>query len=530
MVDAREYHERTKHDPRQIREREFSLDWANKPRPYKRYADLPRQSLPGRLRPPQLPALSAIAESTPDPVSDDGETSTTPAAGGAERVESGVDAETLGALLYCAAGITKTIEHDGQPVPYRAASCTGKLYHVDCYLVCGDLPGIDAGVYHFDPRGYALDVLREGDYRGVVASATGSAAVADAPVTVVLTSEWWRNAWKYRARTYRHAFWDSGTVLANLLATAHALDRRAEVVTGFADATVADLVGVAPAEEAPLELVAIGRDGPAPGAPATVPAIAPETVPVSEDRVDYPLIHDAWEASSLTDGAATAWRGRPTGGGVGTSDPGDGERIDLAPVDAGTASARPLWRTIRRRGSARAYEREPISDRMFATVLDRALRGLPADALVAGDRDREAPALALNDCYCLVHAVEGIPEGAYQYHPAAGGGELERIGDTDRETAAHLALDQGVVGETAASVYFLADLDAVVDRLGDRGYRLAQLEAGVALGRLYLATYAHRRLGGRGFTFYDDLVTEHLSPRAAGRTPTCLYAFGRPER
>ena len=64
--------------------------------------------------------------------------------------------------------------------------------------------------------------------------------------------------------------------------------------------------------------------------------------------------------------------------------------------------------------------------------------------------------------------------------------------------------------------------------VGNRGYRLAQLEAGIGLGRLYLATYAHLALGGRGFTFYDDLVTEHLSPRGASQTPMTLFAFGRP--
>jgi hypothetical protein len=74
-------------------------------------------------------------------------------------------------------------------VLYRAVSCTGTLYHVDRYPVCGDLAGLDAGVYRFDPRGDALEVLRAGDYRGVLAAATGSPAVADAPVTAVVASE-----------------------------------------------------------------------------------------------------------------------------------------------------------------------------------------------------------------------------------------------------------------------------------------------------------------------------------------------------
>ena len=205
---------------------------------------------------------------------------------------------------------------------------------------------------------------------------------------------------------------------------------------------------------------------------------------------------------------------------------------ELDPVDAETASPRPVGATIERRGSLREFGHESVSARKFATVLDRALRGVPTAAGV----DR-----GLLGCYCLVHAVDGIERGAYRYRP--GSKALERVGDTDRETGAgspaetssggsretagHLALDQPVVGDAAANVYLLADVDRVVERLGNRGYRLAQLAGGIALGRLYLATYAHLGLGGRGFTFYDDLVIEHLSPRAADRSPMTMFALGK---
>jgi len=84
----------------------------------------------------------------------------------------------------------------------------------------------------------------------------------------------------------------------------------------------------------------------------------------------------------------------------------------------------------------------------------------------------------------------------------------ERVRETDRKTAGHLALGQSVVGDAAVNVTLVADVDAVVSEFGDRGYRLAQLEAGILLGRLYLATYAQLGPGGRGFTFFDDEVAE----------------------
>ena len=194
---------------------------------------------------------------------------------------------------------------------FRAASCTGKLYHIDLYAVAGDCGAFDPGVYHFDPHHDRFDVLREGDYRGVLAEAAGGyGAVADAPVTFVATSEWWRNAWKYRDRTYRHAFWDSGTVLANLLAVAHGAGQRASVVTGFADEPVAGLLGVDPDAEAPLELVPVGDGDPAPDPPTVEPIDPPET-PLSEES--YAAFDDhlrtnahlarAWSVAVVEDGS-----------------------------------------------------------------------------------------------------------------------------------------------------------------------------------------------------------------------------------
>lgn len=507
MVDARVYHERTNHVLEELRTNEFSLDFENKPTPYKTYVDLAHVDPDGDPSPPEVPALEAI--DTPDANGD---------------ADSGIpDCYTL---CRYATGVTKTIERRGERIDFRAASCTGKLYHVDLYVVCGDLPEFDPGVYHYDPNTDGFDVLRKGDYRGVLATASDhQSSIVDAPVTFVVTSQWWRNAWKYRNRTYRHAFWDSGTILANLLAVAHAAGHRSTLVTGFAAEPVVDLLGLDVDEEAPLELVPVGYGDPVSDAPSIEP-IDPEEAPLSPDPVDYPLIPDVWRQSTLQDGGAVrAWLAGFADAdleSVGRHGVGDGTGFDLKPVDADTASARPIGNTIERRGSLREWPHEPITDRMLATVLDRALGPVPLDCFE--ERDRAGGLRGLVDYYCLVHAVDGIPPGAYQYHPEDG--MLERFGDTDRSTAGEIALGQSVVGDAAVNVYAMADVDKVVETFGNRGYRVAQLEAGLALGRLYLATYAHRRLGGRGFTFLDERVTDHLSPRTANQAPMTLFAFG----
>ncbi|MEF8857386.1 MAG: SagB/ThcOx family dehydrogenase [Halolamina sp.] len=507
-ISARKFHERTKLPPDDGYDRRTP---ANLPQDHKAYVDLPRQPLSDRIRPPQVPALAALSDGNPNPES--------------PATRTDIDRETLTQLCYHAAGITSVREGE-RTIRFRAASCTGALYHIDLYPVVGENGPIPAGVYHFDPLTCSVDVLREGDFRGVLADASGRhERVGDAPVTFVTTSTWWRNAWKYSERTYRHAFWDSGTVLANLLAVAHAQDLPAEAVLGFADQRVAALLGVDIDDEAPLELVPVGAGNPAPEA-REMPNLSPETEPLSPNPKQYPLITEAYRGSVLADGAAArAWReaaAAPRERATATHPTAtQGKSIPLDPVGDDRASKAPLPVSIRRRRSHREYAPTPLNFRKFSTVLDRAVRSQPLDATPGDDP------LALLDCYLIINAVEGLESGSYQYHPGAG--ELEQLRSGQfREAATQLALSQEWAGDAAVGVYFMADLDAVVGRLGNRGYRAAQLEAGLLGGRLYLATYAHRDLAGLGLTFRDDAVTEFFEPRAAGTTPMFHYVFGRP--
>ncbi|MFW6152768.1 MAG: SagB family peptide dehydrogenase [Halobacteriota archaeon] len=510
MTDARAYHERTKHSPRSIRESDFTLDEANRPRPDKHYLDVERIDLP-EADPTERPALVTIAQPAAQPTGDD--------------TVGSVGLETLASLCHESSGVVQRAHIRGEEVLFRAASCTGKLYHIDLYPVTGDVEGLPAGVYHFDPHEGTLDMLREGDYRGALADAVGTAStsgVEEAPVTFVATSTWWRNAWKYRERTYRHAFWDGGTVIANLLASAHGQGRRAEVVAGFEDGLVTRLLGLDPATEAPIALVPIGS-GDVVETRQTVDPIDYETAPLSSDPIAYPLIVDAWRQSQLVDAdAVDAWHEAATAQRrIGRQQlEAGGDAVELSPVDGATASARPLYATIERRGSKRTFAQEGPSRRQVGTVLDRALVGVPADW-----NGGEASGLTFNDVYLLATDVVGLDDARYVIHPDSAA--ATPIGPVDRATKTRLALQQDWAGEAHANVYLLTDVDAVVETLGNRGYRAAQLEAGVTLGRLYLAAFAHRPLGGTGLTFFDDHVTEALSPAAAGQTPTCMFGFGR---
>jgi len=134
----------------------------------------------------------------------------------------------------------------------------------------------------------------------------------------------------------------------------------------------------------------------------------------------------------------------------------------------------------------------------------------------------------LLDHYLIVHAVEGLVSGSYYYQREEHSLELLREGDF-RAIAGRLDLGQALAADAAVNVYALCSLPAVLEHFGNRGYRAAQLEGGIAGGRMYLAAYA-QGFGATGLTFFDDEVTEFFSPHAAGKSVMFLVALGYPDR
>ncbi|HEX9344434.1 MAG TPA: SagB/ThcOx family dehydrogenase [Candidatus Acidoferrum sp.] len=496
---ARTYHDATKHSYTSIRTNPHFMDWSNQPLPFKIYPTLEPMRLPGELRQTGVAALSAIAESV------------------SSRTNASPDLEAVAQLLYLSAGITRKRKYPGGELYFRAAACTGALYEVELYLVCSDLADLQAGVYHFAPAEFGLRRLRAGDHRRALLEATGGEpAIAHAPLTIVCTGTYWRNAWKYQARTYRHFGWDNGTLLANLLAVATALGLPARVVCGFVDASVNRLLDVDPQREVAFSLVALGYvAAPLPSFPAEIPPLRLETVPLSQREVDYPLMREMHAASSLDSAEEVdAWRGQTP---VTDFPPPTGPVIQLQPLSDAEMPRDPIEQVIQRRGSTRKFARSPITLPQLSTMLDRATRGVPGDFL-------DPPGTQLNDLYLIIHEVEGLPPGAYVFHRDRGVLESLKQGNF-RADAGYLGLEQELPADAAVDIFFLADLRPILQRFGNRGYRAVQLEAGILGGKLYLAAYA-QRLGATGLTFFDDDVTRFFSPHAEGKSAIFLVALG----
>ena len=498
---AKDYHESTKLSYINLR---------NKPPLYKSYQSGTVVHLPTSFAQPTVSTLEAVAGiASPD-------------TGGSGPLDLTVVAQLL---FYSAGLIRKRVLPVAGEVHYRAAASAGALFPVEVYLVSGDIPGLAAGVYHFSPADFTLRQLREGDYRGeLVRASAGDEAVAAAPVTMVFTAVFWRSAWKYRVRGYRYCFWDAGTILANLLAAARGeAGLSTRLVAGFVDQWVDRLLGVQSEREASLCLVALGTGADAPAGPAPT-EVAPADLQTRDGfpgEISYPEISNAHAAACLKEvGEVSAWRLtgnlQPSSVRLGLTDTPAQDMV--SPRDIQKLGAGPLGQTVLRRGSTRRFARVPISVAQFEAILDSSTREVPAD--FAG----EEPGSPLVDAYIIANAVEGLRAGAYYYSPLDRKLELLKPG-AFREEAGHLCFEQALGADSAAVVFFMAGLDRVLKRYGNRGYRAAHLQAGIMVGNAYLCAHS-MDLGATGMTFYDDEVVEFFSPHAEGKSLMFLVAVG----
>jgi len=195
-----------------------------------------------------------------------------------------------------------------------------------------------------------------------------------------------------------------------------------------------------------------------------------------------------------------------------------GHDIPLVPLEDAKTSKDTIEQVISRRGSTRQFSRDPITYQQLSTMLDSSTRGIPADFL-------NPPSGHLNDLYLIVNNVVGLAPGAYCYRWEEKSLELLKSGDF-RDKAGYLGLEQQIPADAAVDVFFLADLNKILETYGNRGYRAVQLEAGILGGKFYLAAYA-QKFGCSGLTFYDDDVISFFSPHARGKSAIFLVALGR---
>jgi SagB-type dehydrogenase family enzyme len=417
-------------------------DPETRPPPLKAYPGLPAVALPQDLTHLGVPATAALA--------------------GLPVAAQPLDAAQLGRILFLGAGVTRVTERDGRPMLFRASGSAGARFPLEVYACTRGVAGVPDGVHWYDGQRHALVQV-------------GPPASGDV-TTLVVTGVPWRTGWRYAERGWRHLYWDGGTLLSQLWAAAASAGFDPRLRSRFPDAEIRALVGADGVHEYPLALLSFGD-----GEPAVVPAgpAAPGELP----PVEFPLCTAAQRAGER-DGFGPPW---PPGPALPDVHPDalpealPGARPEgLRGALPGARPSEPLEDVVLRRGSQRLMDRTRTLPR---THLDWPLR--------AALRGIDVPH------WVVVHGVDGVTPGVYRWP------DLDTPVRTGalRDDMLRICLGQGL-GADAAYVVISGIPAAGLD---DRGYRDAQLAAGIVEGRLHLAAYA-LGAGASGMTFVDTAV------------------------
>ncbi len=485
------YHDRTKHHLDRYARSLGYMDWENQPNPFRFYEGAPRIALPLMTEERKTPysGLYRTAGSGRDPLT----------------------LETLARFLELSLGLSAWKRYGASEWSLRMNPSSGNLHPTECYLLLPPFDGHPACIAHYNPLLHCLEVL--GTFRETDAASLERMR----GFGLVLSSIYWREAWKYGERAFRYCNHDLGHALAALWFSANLEGWRLSLQSRIADDQLERLLGFdriqwPPEEEEHVDCLCwvsgddAGTESVAPWL-ANVDAPPNEYAPnrLSADHVAWPVIRDVTQA---------------------TASPGFSVHTDPPPASGPLPeSGFSAEQIIRRRRSAQAYDRETsrLTLQNLLQMLERTMPGVLAPF------DRLCPESNVH-LALFVHGVDGLDPGLYllvrnRDHLASLRDHLDvrfswkavvddlplyllETGDY-RAQAQTISCHQSIAGDSAFSLGMLARFEPVVERAPWLYPRL-YWESGFIGQALYLEAEA-KGLRGTGIgCFFDDLMHDLL--------------------
>lgn len=157
------------------------------------------------------------------------------------KTEKILTLDLLSTLLWATQGITARLGD----VLLRTAPSAGALYAIETYFYARSVEGLERGFYHFRPRAFDLEFIREGDFTSTLTEAAlKQAMIKKAQVTFIWSAVTERAKWKYRQRAYRYIYLDAGHIAQNLYLAAGGLGLGVCALGAFFDENINCLIGI----------------------------------------------------------------------------------------------------------------------------------------------------------------------------------------------------------------------------------------------------------------------------------------------
>ncbi|MFD8204813.1 nitroreductase family protein [Streptomyces sp. NPDC059695] len=512
---------------------DFVPDWPDGPRRGKFYPGVESYALPDGDDLPDAPASAGLL-----PRSGDGSAITGPGRPpGAHGAPGGFTLPLLSAMLKDSYGLTGRrlgvqANSDLSGLPFythanwsRGTAGGGGLYPVGVHWASGPSGPLTPGIHYYDVQRHAVQRLLTGDVTARVREALGKDAPPEALETdqyLILGVKYWQTAFKYNSFGYHVVCTDVGTLAQTWRVWAAAHGLRVAPLLWFDEPRLNGLLGSDGEEEGVFAVVPLrwAGDGAVPRPAVTDgPDPSPRHRDVERSRtvIAFPTVL-AMHATTVADAAD-----RPAPGALAPAAarpvPAGGTRV---PLPAPAFPEVPVRRVLRSRRSSfgRFDAAEPVTPGQLSSVLAAC-----AAASFCGEADPDGTLRQVR-LYAFVNHVQGIAPGAYVYDPDAGDLALVVPGPQGAFLQENYFLANYNLEQAGVVLVPTVRTTAVLDAVGDRGYRLAVGTAGAVAQTCYLAASALSLGAGVALGFDNVSFVERLGLEGTAEAPLLIMPLG----
>ncbi|MFD2445198.1 SagB family peptide dehydrogenase [Bacillus sp. CGMCC 1.16607] len=475
----------------------WQVDWEDAPLPYKLYRGLPEISLTA-----DVPLTLNRREAHQNP--------------------SIVD---LGHFLWFVYGLTQYsqvlssegamekaksfVQSKRRFVPSGGALYPNELY---VYLKLDDVP---KGIYHYDVAHHRLVLVREGNYDSYLSrSLKNDLPITDCFGTVFISTMFWKNFYKYNNFSYRLQGLDAGVLIGQLLEVANRMGFYPRVCYQFLDQSINHLLGLSEQEESVYAVIPLSIDQSihcttrdhnreemvsATELCRELPLLKHTTYKRSKRVIDYPTLRKLNEVSMFETTKSFVEVKKNNSKKLSSSM----EMILLPYTNRFTYD---FVSVCRERHSP---DIDFIIGKVSQTQLSTLLKETLSFAYQNDLDDKQGDIEDRVSLYGSFYNVEGVPDGAYSYDQ--GNHALIRITPGDYRQFLHfgLTLPNVNLNQVPLCMHVVGNRDHLVEKLGYRGYRIQQMEAGILVQRMLLVSCA-LGMGGHPLLGFDANQCDEL--------------------
>ncbi|GEC08023.1 NADH oxidase [Streptomyces spinoverrucosus] len=492
---------------------DFVPDWADRPRKAKYYPGAESFPLPDTTYPSHA---TVTAGCLPDGNSGEALPFSLPLLSGMLLDSYGLVGRRLGVQANTDLG---ALPHYPQANWSRGTASGGGLYPVSVYWVSGPSGPLAPGAHYYSPPHHAMQRLLAGDVSGEVRAALGAHGEATDQY-LVLGVKYWQNAFKYNSFSFHAVSMDVGALLQTWHIWARARGLRLAPALWFDEARLSRLLGLGEDEEGLFAVVPLLWDT------QRSTSDAPESVGAAVTRQDLERSRTVLDFDTLRRiHRATAEHAtdRPAPGALDSSAPaalaGTADPVALPSAALPEVSLRAALRA-RRSSFGRFDATVPVTAAQLATTLAAC-----AEARLHSDAEPDGtPRLAR--LYAFVNHVDGVEPGAYAYEPGTHTLQLVVPGAPGSFLQRNYFLSNYNLEQAAAVIVPAMRTTAVLDAVGDRGYRLVNATVGAIAQTFYTAAAALGLGAGVALGFDNISYIEELGLENSGEAPLLIMLLG----